>query len=321
MRAYVLNDFASPPELKDIPEPQPGRGMVKVKIHACGLNFADLLMARGEYQERPPLPLVLGLELAGEVVALGEGVTEPAPGTRVLAFAGGGGLAEWGVFPADRVLPIPQAMPFEVAAGFAVAYGTSHLALTHRGRLRAGETLLVLGAAGGVGLTAVEIGAALGARVVAMARGEEKLAVAKAAGASVLIDSETPDPRAAFKGLGGIDVVYDTVGEPLASAALRALRPEGRHLIIGFAGGKVPQLPANLLLVKNIEVIGVYWGAYASFAPRVLFDSLREMLAWYEQGRIRPHIGQMLPLDRVAEGFALLRERKATGKIVIRIAT
>lgn len=323
MRALVLTDTTLPPALSDMPVPQPGPGEVQVRIRACGLNFADLLMAEGKYQEKPPLPAILGLEVAGTVTALGAGVaaTHPhlRPGQRVAAFAGHGGLAETGCFPATRCLPIPDALPFEQAAGFVVAYGTSHLALDHRARLQPGETLLVLGAAGGVGLTAVEIGARMGARVVAVARGADKLAVAQAAGATDLIDTANPDLdlRAAFKSLGGVDVVYDAVGEPAAGAALRAMNPGGRFVVIGFAGGQVPQFPANLLLVKNIDVIGLYWGAYAGFAPQVMSDSLATLLRWYDEGGLSPHVSHILPLERAQEGFELMRSRTSTGKVVI----
>jgi len=319
MRALVLTQTDQPPRLQEMPVPEPGPGQVRLRIRACGLNFADLLMARGQYQEKPALPAILGLEVSGVVEALGPGITGLAPGQRVAAFAGQGGLAEFGCFPADRCLPIPDAMPFAQAAGFIVAYGTSHLALDHRARLQPGETLLVLGAAGGVGLTAVEIGARMGARVVAVARGAEKLAVATAAGAAKVIDTADPDLdlRAAFKALGGVDVVYDAVGEPAASAALRALNPEGRFIVIGFAGGQVPQIPANLLLVKNIDVIGLYWGAYAGFRPQVMARSLATLLEWYAQGRLHPHVSQTLPLERALDGFALMRDRKSTGKVVI----
>ena len=318
MRALVLTQTDQPPSLQDMPLPEPGPGQVRLRIRACGLNFADLLMAKGQYQEKPPLPAILGLEVAGTVEALGAGVTGLTIGQRVAAFAGGG-LAEFGCFPAERCLPIPDAMPFDQAAGFIVAYGTSHLALDHRARLQPGETLLVLGAAGGVGLTAVEIGARMGARVVAVARGAEKLAVARAAGATETIDTADPDLdlRAAFKGLGGVDVVYDAVGEPAAGAALRALKPEGRYIVIGFAGGQVPQFPANLLLVKNIDVIGLYWGAYAGFAPQVMTGSLATLLGWYGEGKLKPHVSHALPLERALDGFELMRSRKSTGKVVI----
>ena len=319
MRAFVLASTDTPPAVTDLPLPEPAPGEIRLKIRACGLNFADLLMAQGQYQERPALPFVMGMEVAGEVDALGEGVTAFAPGQRVAAFYGQGGLAEYGCFPATACLPIPEAMPFDQAAGFIVAYGTSHLALTHRARLREGETLLVLGASGGVGLTAVEIGARLGARVVAVARGADKLKVAQAAGASILIDSAEADLKSAFKGLGGVDVVYDAVGEPAAGAALRALKPEGRFIVIGFAGGQVPQIPANILLVKNIDVIGLYWGGYSRFAPQVLTASLRDLMAMYARGALHPHVSHTLPLERTTEALALLRDRKSTGKVVVTI--
>jgi NADPH2:quinone reductase len=317
MRALHLAELDTSPALVDLPLPEPGPGQVRLRIRACGLNFADLLMIRGQYQERPALPFVMGMEVAGEIDALGAGVTGLAPGQRVAAFAGQGGLAEYGVFDAARCMVLPDSMPFTHAAGFMVAYGTSHLALDHRAGLRAGETLLVLGAAGGVGLTAVEIGARMGARVVAVARGADKLEIARAAGAALCIDADHPDPRAAFKALGGVDVVYDAVGEPLAGAALRALRPEGRFLAIGFAGGQVPQVPANLLLVKNITVSGLYWGGYLAFRPEVLVESLRCLMGWYAEGGLQPHVSHVLPLARVHEGLDLLRTRKSTGKVVI----
>lgn len=317
MRAFVLTSLDHPPAIAELPVPDPKPGEIRLKIHACGLNFADLLMARGQYQEKFDLPFVMGMEVAGTVDALGEGVRGFVPGQRVAAFAGQGGLAEYGCFPANRCLPIPDALPFEQAAGFMVAYGTSHVALAHRAHLQKGETLLVLGAAGGVGLTAVEIGAQMGARVVAVARGADKLAVAEAAGASELIDSDGSDLKAAFKALGGVDVVYDAVGEPAATPALRALNPEGRFITIGFAGGQVPQFPANILLVKNISVIGLYWGGYATFRPQVITESLAELMGMYARGQLKPHVSHVLPLERTAEGMELMRTRKSTGKVVI----
>ncbi|WP_071798889.1 NADPH:quinone oxidoreductase family protein [Natronohydrobacter thiooxidans] len=317
MRALVLQEIDSPPRLSEIPAPRPAAGEVLISVAACGLNFADLLMQRGQYQERPPLPLVLGMEISGTVIATGDGVTQFRKGERVAAFTGQGGLAEQVACPASRCVPLPDTMSFTDAAGFLVAYGTSHLALAHRARMQPGETLLVLGAAGGVGLTAVEIGAAMGARVIAVARGAEKLAIARAKGAAICLDSDGIDLRAELKALGGVDVVYDAIGEPLATPALRALRPEGRFLAIGFAGGTVPQFPANILLVKNLTVIGLYWGGYLNFAPDALTGSLAELMGWYAAGRIAPHVSHVLPLERVADGFALLRDRKSTGKVVI----
>jgi NADPH2:quinone reductase len=317
MRAFVLSSTDTPPALTDLPMPEPAPGEIRLKIRACGLNFADLLMARGQYQERPDLPFVMGMEVAGSIDAIGEGVTGLAVGQRVAAFAGQGGLADFGCFPAERCMPLPDAMPFEHAAGFMISYGTSHVALAHRARLAQGETLLVLGAAGGVGLTAVEIGAQLGAKVIAVARGAEKLAVAKAAGASVLIDSDSPDLKAELKALGGVDVVYDAVGDPIASLALRTLKPEGRFIVIGFAGGQVPQFPANILLVKNIDIIGLYWGGYAAFKPQIITQSLGQLMGLYAKGQLNPHISHALPLEQTMEGMDLMRTRKSTGKVVI----
>jgi NADPH:quinone reductase len=318
MRAYRIHAFDSPARLDTIAAPTPAPGEVLLRIAACGLNFADLLMLKGEYQERPEPPFTLGMEVAGTIEALGPGVTGLAPGDRVAVFAGQGGLAEWGVFPAARCVPLPDAMPFDHAAAFMIAYGTSHLALGHRARLQPGETLLVTGAAGGVGLTAVEIGKAMGARVVAVARGADKLAVAQAAGADHLIDSDTtPDLRKAVKALGGADVVYDAVGGDTFMAALRATNPEGRLIPIGFAGGGVPQIPANLLLVKNLTVIGMYWGGYMAFRPEVLRASLADLLAMYVAGRLRPHVSHALPLDQVDTALDILRSRKSTGKVVV----
>ncbi|GGD99723.1 NADPH2:quinone reductase [Gemmobacter megaterium] len=317
MRAYRVMDFGGKAGLTEIDRPEPGPGEVLLRIAACGLNFADLLMVKGEYQERPDPPFTLGMEVAGRVEALGAGVSGLAPGDRVAVFAGQGGLAEWGVFPADRCVRLPDVMPFDHAAAFLITYGTSHLALKHRARLQPGETLLVTGAAGGVGLTAVEIGKAMGARVIASARGADKLAVAQAAGADHLIDSDGADLRAAVKALGGADVVYDAIGGDTFMAALRATNPEGRLLPIGFAGGAVPQIPANLLLVKNLTVMGVYWGGYMAFKPRILADSIAELMGMYAAGQLKPHIGQTLPLDRAEEAMDLLRSRKSTGKVVV----
>lgn len=317
MRAFVSRDFSTPPDFTEIPTPVPARGEVRVKIAACGLNFADLLMAKGEYQEKPPLPVTLGLEVAGTVEAVGEGVSGLSEGQRVAVYGGHGGLAEYGVFPASRCVPLPNAMTFADAAGFQIAYGTSHLALAHTARLQAGERLLVLGAAGGVGLTAVEIGKLMGAEVIASARGAEKLAQAEMAGADHLLDSDAGDLREKVKALGGADVVYDPVGGAAFGDAVRACNPEARILLIGFASGKLPEVKPNHLLVKNISVNGFYWGGFLKFNPEALTDSLAQLFAWHEAGRIAPHISHLLPFDRVPEGLELLRTRKSTGKVVI----
>lgn len=317
MRAFQIIVAGQPPALTDLPRPAPGPGELRVAIAACGLNFADLLMIEGKYQDTPAAPFTLGMELAGTVEALGPGVTGPAPGTRVAVFAGQGGLAEAGVFPAERCIPLPENVSFETAAALQIAHGTSHVALGYRAGLKPGETLVVLGAAGGVGLAAVEIGQLMGARVVAVARGADKLAVTQAAGADHLIDADTPDLRAALKGLGGADVVYDAVGGTLGEAGLAALRPGGRFLVVGFASGAQPQVKLNHLLVKNLTVHGLYWGGYLKLAPAVLADSLAQVFAWAAAGAIRPHVSHSLPLDRSAEALELLRGRKATGKVVV----
>ena len=317
MRAFQIDAYNQAPVLRTIAAPDPGPGQVRLRIAACGLNFADLLMMDGSYQERPVLPFTLGMEVSGTVEALGDGVESLAIGTRVTVFSGLGGLADSGCFAADRCLVLPDAMGFIDAAAFQVAYGTSHVALTHKARLQPGETLLVLGAAGGVGLTAVEIGKRLGARVIAVARGAEKCAAARRAGADVAIDSSGDDLRGALRDAGGADVVFDPVGGDQFTAAMRATRPDGRILLIGFASGKLPVLAANLLLVKNISVIGCYWGGYLTFRPEILTSSLATLLGWYSTGTLHPHVSHVLPLERAAEALELLRSRASTGKVVV----
>ncbi|WP_322866884.1 NADPH:quinone oxidoreductase family protein [Aquicoccus sp. G2-2] len=319
MRAFQILTPKSPATLVEIPVPTPAPGEILVRIAACGLNFADLLMGEGKYQDTPEPPFTLGMEISGTVEALGEDVTGPAPGTRVAVFGGYGGLAEFGVFPAERVTPLPQGTAFTDAAALQIAYGTSHVALAEKARLHPGETLLVLGAAGGVGLTAVELGKLMGARVIACARGAEKLAIAKRAGADHLIDATDQDIRTEVKALGGADVVYDPVGGAQFTAAFRACRPGARILVIGFASGDVPPVPANHLMVKNIDLLGFYWGGYMKFRPQVIRESLTTLFGWLADGRIKPHISHTLPLDRALDGLDLLRSRKSTGKVVIEI--
>jgi len=317
MRAFQVASFGEAPAIVDLPDPSPGAGEVLLEVAACGLNFADLLMTKGEYQDTPEAPFTLGMEVAGTVEALGPGVDSPAIGTRVAVFGGQGGLAEMGCFPAARAVPLPDSMSDIDAAAFQIAYGTSHVALAHRARLQPGETLLVLGAAGGVGLTAVEIGKLMGARVIACARGSEKLAVAKQAGADHVIDARTEDIRGVCKSLGGVDVVYDPVGGDQFDAAFRATNPEGRLLTIGFASGTVPQIKANHLLVKNLSVMGLYWGGLLKVRPSVVTDSLATLMDWYVAGKIKPHVSHVLPLDQAADALELLRNRQSTGKVVV----
>ena len=317
MRAWQIDTLGKPPTLSTLADPIPGKGQALLRIHACGLNFADLLMGDGKYQTKPDLPFTPGMECAGEVIALGPDTDGPAPGTRVACYCGNGGLAELACFDASRLIPLPPAMSYAEAAAFLIAYGTSHMALDHKARLQPNETLYVTGAAGGVGLTAVEIGKLIGARVIASARGADKLAVAQRAGADHVIDSTSPDLLDQLRALGGIDVTYETVGGPGFEVAMRATRPDGRLLAIGFASGEVPQIKANHLLVKNISVIGFWWGGYLGFAPKRLTDSLATLLGWYEQGKLAPHISHILPMEDLPKGLEFLRSRAATGKVVI----
>ncbi|MEO1600848.1 MAG: NADPH:quinone oxidoreductase family protein [Pseudomonadota bacterium] len=304
-------------QMDEVPVPRPGPGQVVLRVHAAGVNFADTLMVKGRYQERPEMPFAPGLEVCGTVVARGEGVTEPAIGTRVAAMCSAGGFAEAVAVPASACVPVPDAMSDADAAVIQVAYGTAHLALGRRAGLRPGERLLVLGAAGGVGLTAIEVGRLMGAEVIAVARGAERLETARQTGAHHLIDSDTGDIRTEVKALGGADVVFDPVGGDQWVAALRAANAEARLLPIGFASGEVPQIPANILLVKNLTVIGLYWGGYAKFAPEVLAESLAELIQWHAAGRITPHVSHTLPLAEANEALRLLTAREATGKVVL----
>ena len=319
MRAMQLTAYDEPLTLQELEMPIPGPGEVVVRVETCGLNFGDLLLIKGTYQEKPPLPFTLGMELAGEIAAVGAGVGDLAVGQRIAAYGGTGGLQEYVALRAEICVPIPDGMSAQDAAAFLIAYGTSHVALDYKAHLQPGERLLVLGASGGVGLTAVELGKLMGAEVVACARGADKLEVCRAAGADHLIDSETADIRAAVKELGGADVVYDPVGGDQFKAALRACNPEARIIPLGFASGDVPQVPANIILVKNISVIGLYWGGYAKLRPSVLTDSFRQLFACYEEGRLSPHVSHVLPLEEANAGLELLRSRQATGKVVIEV--
>ncbi|MEM7178482.1 MAG: NADPH:quinone oxidoreductase family protein [Pseudomonadota bacterium] len=317
MRSMQILETGTDLVMQEVATPEPGPGQVRINVAACGVNFADTLMVRGQYQEKPPLPFAPGLEVAGTIDAHGEGVDGPAIGTRIAVTCGYGGFAEQVLAPAIACVPLPDTITAEEGAALQVAYGTSHVALDYRAGLQAGETLLVTGAAGGVGLTAVEIGALMGANVIAVARGEERLARARAMGATHLLDSDTVDLRHEVKALGGADVVYDPVGGDQWEAAIRAAKPEARLIPIGFASGTVPQIPANILLVKNLTVIGLYWGAYFRLRPQVMADSLAQIMAWHQAGQIKPHISNTVPLADANEALRLLRSREATGKVVV----
>ena len=320
MRAMQVTAYDAPLSMQELEMPIPAAGEVLVKIDTCGMNFADTLMIKGTYQEKPPLPFAVGMELCGMVKAVGEGVSDLQSGQRVAAYVGSGGLAEYAAIPAKACVPIPDGMSAVDAAAFLIAYGTSHVALDYKAKMQPGERLLVLGASGGVGLTAVELGKVMGAEVIACARGREKLEVCRAAGADHLIDSETDDIREIVKGLGGANVVYDPVGGDQFKAAMRACNPEARLLPLGFASGDVPQIPANILLVKNLTVMGLYWGGYAKIRPSVLTDSFKTLIDWYVAGKIKPHVSNVVPLDQANDALDLLRTRKATGKVVVQVS-
>ncbi len=323
MKAVLCREWGGPAALRFeevVRRPlQPNEA--RIRVRACGVNFADTLMIAGKYQVRPEFPFTPGLEAAGEVVEIGTEVTHLAVGTRVLAVLRfGGGYAEEITINADAVVPIPVTMDFVTAAAFPVAYGTSHFALTHRGHLRPGETLLVLGAAGGVGLTAVEIGKQLGARVIAAAGGPEKLAIAREHGADELIDYQRESIRDRVRELtGGLgaDIVYDPVGGDAFDQALRAVNWEARMLVIGFAAGRIQSVPANLVLVKNISVIGVVWGAQAARDPVLISRNLAELLRWWEAGRLKPVVARTFKLAEAGTAMEALLSRRYAGKIVL----
>ena len=324
MKAIVCHELSglAALRLEDVPEPRPRPGQVRVRVRACGINFADSLIARGQYQTQPEPPFSPGFEVAGDILDVGEGVTDFRAGDRVIAITPHGGYAEQVVANVDRCVPMPATMPYEQGAAFPVVFGTSHIALWHRARLRAGETLVVHGASGGVGLTAVAIGKQLGATVIATASSPEKLAVAQEHGADYLIDTRREDVRSRIKELTGgrgADVIYDPVGGELFAASLRAIAFEGRILVIGFAGGTVPQIPANHLLVKNVDVIGLNWPAYAEHHPQVMTASFRTLMDWYLTGAIRPYISAIYPLERAVDALEQVVARKSTGKVVIAV--
>lgn len=324
MRAIVCENWGDPDTLKlgELPAPAMGPGQVRIRMRAAGVNFADTVLVRGNYQEKPELPFAPGLEGAGEILEVAEDVATFKPGDRVMAVVSAGGFAEEAVCNASTVFPLPEGMDYPTAAAFPVAYGTSHLALVHRARLQPGETVLVLGAGGGVGLTAIECAKAIGATVIAAASSPEKLALAAERGADHLINYTESDLRAELRKLtegNGVDVVYDPVGGDLAQAAMRSMAWCGRFLVIGFASGDVPQFPGNYLLVKNISIIGVYWGAYRTKEPEIFRNGFAELLGWWAEGRLKPHVSKIFPLAQAPQALAMLENRQSTGRLVIDI--
>jgi len=322
MKAVVCSEWGGPERLRigEMPLPEPRAGEVRLKVLAAGVNFPDALIIQKKYQVQPPLPFVPGTEVTGRVDAVGDGVSLEE-GTRVVAFVGTGGFAEYVCASAAQTIPLPSGVPDEVAAGFTMTYATSHHALADRAQLKSGETLLVLGAGGGVGLAAVELGKLAGARVIAAASTDEKLAACHAAGADALINYSTLDLREAVRTLTegrGADVVYDPVGGGYTEPALRSLAWRGRLLVVGFANGEIPSLRVNLLLLKEASLVGVYWGEFAKREPKANARMIGELMGWLAQGRLKPRVSHVYPLHETPRALDELLHRRAIGKLVIR---
>lgn len=322
MKAMIVRECGPLENLKleTVADPVAGANQVVIDIKACSVNFADSLMVNGSYQVKPPLPFSPGVEVAGIISEVGTDVSVWTVGDKVQALTNWGGFAEKVAVDTETLCALPENMPYADAAAFVVAYGTSHVALDYRARVKKGDWLVVNGAGGGVGLTAVEIGKMLGARVIAAASTDEKLAIAKTKGAEFTINYTTENLRDKIKeytGGRGADVVYDPVGGDIFRQTFRAMAPEGRMLVIGFASGDIPQVPANHLLVKNIELIGFYWGAYREFKPEVLQNSTKQLFKWYKEGRITPHISATYPLEQTVDAIRALRNRTSTGKVIV----
>ena len=323
MQALMCEEHGPPETLKlrDVPIPRPGEGEIQIRVHAAGLNFPDTLIIQHKYQFKPDLPFTPGGEFAGIVTAVGPGVDRFRIGDRVAALANWGGFAEYAVAEANRTTLVPDSMDLETASIFAFAYGTSHYAFKQRAALQAGETVLVLGASGGVGLAAVEVAKAMRARVIAGASSDEKLAIAKDHGADELVNYTAQDLKSTVKqlaGKGGVDVIYDPVGGLLADAAFRTIAWEGRYLVIGFAAGGIPAVPFNLPLVKGASIVGVFWGDFVSRAPNTHHANMNELYALHADGKLEPHISARHDLADGAKAIRSIMERKVTGKVVIR---
>jgi NADPH2:quinone reductase len=322
MKAIVCRQYGPPETLvfEDLPSPRPGPGEVVVAVKAASVNFPDVLIIQNKYQVKPPLPFTPGSELAGIVKEVGEGVQGYKPGDKVIAFTSYGAFAEEVKTEASRLVALPENMDFESAAAFLLTYATSDHALRDRGQLRAGETLLVLGAAGGVGLAAIEIGKALGARVIACASSEDKLAVCREHGADAVINYAKDDLRDQIKIITdgkGVDVVYDAVGGPYTEPAFRSLAWRGRLLVVGFAAGEIPKLPLNLALLKGASVVGVFWGDFARREPKEFAASVAQLGRWYREGKLKPHVSMTFPLAQAAEALTLMAARQVKGKVVL----
>jgi NADPH2:quinone reductase len=322
MRAVMCKEFGPPEKLvvEERPRPAVGKGEVRIAVRAAAVNFPDLLIIQNKYQFKPPLPFSPGGEVAGIVEEVGEGVRRVKIGDRVIGMCMWGGFAEEIAIEEGRTAPIPDWMDFVTASGFLMAYGTSHHALKDRAGLRAGETLAVLGAAGGVGLAAVEIGKAMGARVIACASADDKLEVCREHGADEVVNYAREDLKERLKELTGgkgADVIYDPVGGAGAEAALRGIAWEGRFLVVGFAAGEIPRIPLNLVLLKGCQIVGVFWGSFIAREPERNRQSLAELLEWCKEGRLRPRVSQTYPLERAADALDAMAARKVIGKVVV----
>lgn len=322
MKAVLCKQWGPPEQLvvEEVPGREPGPGEVRVRVRVASVNFPDVLIIQNKYQFKPALPFTPGSEAAGDVISVGAGVTHVKPGDRVLAYTGSGAFAEELIAPAEKVMTMPQGMSYETAAAFTLTYGTSWHAVVDRAAIKPGETMLVLGAAGGVGVSAIEIGKAMGARVIAAASTDEKLAVCREHGADATINYETEDLREAIKretGGKGPDVIYDPVGGKYAEPAFRSIGWRGRYLVIGFANGQIPSLPLNLMLLKGASVVGVFWGDYTKREPQANARDMEQMMALLKEGKLRPHISATYRLDQVPTALNDMAARKVTGKVLI----
>jgi NADPH2:quinone reductase len=323
MKAVICKAWGAPESLvvEELADLVPGPGEVVVEVRSAGVNFPDVLTIQGKYQFRPELPFTPGNEFAGVVREVGAGVTGFAAGDRVIGFTRTGAFAEQVLAPAEVLMPMPAEMDFDIAAAITLTYGTAHHAVVDRAALQPGETMLVLGAAGGVGLAAIEIGKALGARVIAAASSPDKLAVCKEHGADVLINYSSEDLREAIKaatGGKGPDVVYDPVGGQYSEPAFRSIAWRGRHLVVGFAAGDIPKLPWNLMLLKGASVVGVFWGEFARREPQANLAAMRQMLGWMAQGKLRPLVSARYALAATGQALNDMAARKVMGKVVIK---
>jgi len=325
MLAVMCEEFGPPEDLKlkEVPDVTPGKGQVRIKIEACGVNFPDTLIIENKYQFKPDLPFSPGGEVAGTIDALGEGVTGAKIGEKVMAMTLSGGFAEQIIVDERALLRRPASMPGDVAAAFTMTYGTSMHALKQRGRLQSGETLLVLGAGGGVGLAAVEIGALMGAKVIAAASSEEKLAAARTAGATEFINYSTQDLRSRIKeitGGKGVDVFYDPVGGDMFEKALRSTAWGGRGLVVGFASGEIPKIPVNIPLLKGCDIVGVFWGAFRLQQTELDNQNFEQLFAWFSAGQLKPYVSASYPLEQAVVALNSLKNRQAVGKVVLTTA-